>query len=270
MPVKSSLSGVGVSVAIWTAATLPIVTLLANCGPGDSNPMTQVPNSAFPDPPVHSAAQAIVDGGGANELAEVAAAGKLNFAGPQNDTLLTLSIQGNRIEVVRELLRRGADPNVPSTRAPVAIAASGADEQIVRYLLAAGSNPDGKVGSQSAVWRAASGERTAVVSMLLDAGASIDAADANGDTPMSNAIQSGEFELAHYLLSRGASPFASDKSGVTIGFWLNFVRMDPASDKGRARDSLIQALKDRGHPWPPPSPDEVLAMKAKGEWPPRP
>ncbi|WP_086607741.1 ankyrin repeat domain-containing protein [Erythrobacter donghaensis] len=231
--------------------------------------MTQVPDAAFPDPVVHQAAQAIVDGGGANEIARAAAAGKLDFAGPQNDTLLTLSVQGNKVEAVREILRRGANPNVPAERAPIAIAASGADFRIVQYLLEAGASPNGIVGSQSAIWRAASGGRRDVAEMLLDAGASIDAADANGDTPLSNAVQSGEFELAHYLLSRGASPFASDKSGVTIGFWLGFVRLDPTSEKGRARDRLIQVLKDRGHPWPPPGPDEVLAMKAAGQWPPR-
>ncbi len=228
-----------------------------------------VSSNEFPDPVVLQAALAIVTNRDRQAVNNAIASGKIDYVGPDGDTLVTVAVLSNNAKALQFLIANGANPDLPAQNAPIAYAAGGASVDIIRTLLDARCNPDGKVGSQSALWRASQAGRIDVAKLLLNAGANIDLADANGDVPMTTAVRAGEFELATFLLQAGASTFTHDKLGRTPAFWVNFARMDPTSEKGRARDRLIQALKDRGHPWPPPGPEEVLAMKAAGQWPPR-
>lgn len=231
--------------------------------------MSEVPSAAFPDEVVREAAQAIIDDRNDGSIEWAAKAGKIDFAGPENDTLLTVAVVANNRDAVQRIVSLGANVNVPVEVAPIALATEGASSEIVSILLDANADPNGAVGSQTALWRAALGNRQDVVEMLLARGASIDRANVDGDTPFIAAIRGRHYDMASYLLGRGATPFAVAFNGRTAGYWINRANIDPTSDKGRARDRLVQALKDRGHPWPPPGPDEVLAMKAAGQWPPR-
>lgn len=230
--------------------------------------MVTVPESAFPDPLVHAAAQELVDGRGKEAILAAAAAGKIDYVGPEGDSLLTIAVLSNDIGRVQYLLDLGADPSLPNGRAPVTLAAGGAKLEIVKALLRAGADPNGTVDSQPALWRAVEGGRRDVANLLLRAGATIDQPNSNGDTPLIIATQVDEYALAISLLDAGASPFAHDKRGRTAGFWAASVDLLPQSKTGKAREGLIRALRAKGHPWPPPSGEEVLAADAKGNWPP--
>lgn len=229
--------------------------------------MIEINSENFPDPSVRSAAEAIASGKGLDQLYKVLEAGKVNYVGPQNDTLLLTAVMVDDLRIVQFLLENGADPNLPNEMAPVAIAAEESGIDVVAALLRAGADPNGRASSQPAVWRAAGAGKKKVLDLLIDNGASPEFANLNGDTALIKAVRSREYEIAHHLLVRGASPFAHDTRGRTAGYWIDFARVDPNSAKGRQRSQLVTALKDRGHPWPPPSPQEVLAMKAAGTWP---
>lgn len=246
---------------MWLAASA--------CSQTASNGMTTIPREAFPDPVVHAAAQGIADKDFAAQLSAAAADGKLDYVGPDGDTLLLVAVMANNRDAVQMLLKLGANPDVPLARAPLGVAASVASFEIVEALVNAGADVNGRVESEPAIWRAALSNRRDVVQLLVQRGAAIDAANDDGETPAIAAAQAGHFTMAGTLVASGASLFAVPSSGMTLGFWAHRSRLSSDSDEGRARDRLVQALKDRGHPWPPPGPDEVLAMKAVGQWPPR-
>lgn len=232
--------------------------------------MTQIPESAFPDPVVLDAAQAIAKDDFDDQLRAVAAERKLDYVGPEGDNLLLVAVMSNNSDAVQALLSLGANPDVPADRAPIAMAASGAKPEIVQAFIGARANVNGKAGSESALWRASLSNRPQVAGMLIENGADVDAANTDGDTPAIAAAQSGNFRMAMFLIERGADPFAVPKSGFTLGFWAERSRLPDAGAEGQAKNQLIQTLKDRGHPWPPLSGDEVLAAQAAGTWPPSP
>jgi len=256
--------------AKWVSMLLGSAFLLAAaCSQNASNGMTTIPSEAFPDPVVHAAAQGIADKDFSAQLRAVAAAGKLDFVGPDGDTLLLIAVMTNNHDAVQALLQSGANPNIPQSKAPVGVATSVASFEIVQALVVGGADVNGRVESEPAIWRAALGNRREVVQLFVQRGAAIDASNGEGETPAIAAAQAGHFSMAGALVASGSSPFAVPSSGMTLAFWAHRSRLSSSSEEGRARDRLIQALKDRGHPWPPPGPDEVLAMKAAGQWPPR-
>lgn len=243
--------------------------LVASCSPTASDGMTTIPEEAFPDPVVRAAAQAITEDDYAMQIRAAAQAGKIDYVGPDGDTLLQVAILTDNVDAVSALLQLGANPNLPQGKAPIGVATSVASFEVVQALIQAGADANGRVGSEPAIWRAALSNRRDVVRLLLQHGARIDAANDAGETPAIAAAQAGHFSMAGSLIQGGASPFAVPESGMTLGFWANRSRLPDDSDEGRAKNQLIQLLKDRGHPWPPPGPQDVRAMQAAGQWPPR-
>jgi ankyrin repeat protein len=94
---------------------------------------------------------------------------------------LTVAVAGGKTSMVRFLLDRGADPNLPGRVPPL--------------------------------WLA---ERTDIASLLIDRGAAIDARDANGMTALMVAVGLARSEVAALLIRRGASLDARDQSGRTV------------------------------------------------------
>lgn len=69
---------------------------------------------------------------------------------------------------------------------------------------------------------AAGGGHLAVVSFLLDEGASIDGGatrSAMGETPLIRAAHNGHVDVVRFLLLKGADPFARDLGGNTALHW---------------------------------------------------
>lgn len=143
--------------------------------------------------------------------------------------------------VAKLLLAHGAKPNAfvkgegQKTVTPLMGAAHNGDEELVRLLLArnvdvnAVSPPsDGTVkhgpvifGSLTALHLAVAGGNLAVVKLLLDAGASVDARDARGLTPLAWAVGTDrpDARIVRMLLDRGASPSAATKEGEAAAEW---------------------------------------------------
>lgn len=90
----------------------------------------------------------------------------------------------------------------------------------VRKLLDTGANPDavGEDGWPTISLAAMRGddEGMRIVRMLVDAGANLNVRDANGETPLMNAITTNNAPLVKYMIEHGADFHATSKSGRTV------------------------------------------------------
>lgn len=157
--------------------------------------------------------------------------------------LLTTAVDNGRVDVVRYLLQRGADPDTgrPSvlrralergemdifrmlvesgvdTSDPGLLHAAIEHVRAVQYLLAGGADPDarGHWGRTPLIACAASRTpRVEVARALLDAGAAVDASPDHGYRALPSAAGAGSESLVRLLLEYQADVDASGPSGAT-------------------------------------------------------
>lgn len=184
-------------------------------------------------------------------------------------TPLHVAVRGGSVATARMLLDRGADVGAqtragetPAFRLPddnrgskgVGIVRGGWPEHGMRYPIP---------GAKTPLLYATRAGDPEMVRLLVEAGADLEQADANGITPLLNAIinaggtaeerRSGHFQVAEYLVVRGADVNATDWYGETP-LWAavdvrNLDIAGPAPDNGIDRDAalgLIALLLDSG------------------------
>lgn len=250
------------------ALFLVVPAFLAGCSQRKEQTVSIVPDSAFSDPQLREAADMVLKRRPAQaiEAARRSAAG-INAVGGEGDTLLLLAVGNDDVGSVQALLAAGADPNIPTTCAPLAVAAEKAGLPVVDALLHAHANPDGMAGTQPALWRAALFGRQDMVQLLSSAGAQLEKGNDRDETPLIAAVRGDQFQMALLLLELGASPFATSDEGYTAGYWITRSVIPATGVEGQARAQVIDRLKAAGFPWPPPKPAEVMAAKAHNTWP---
>ena len=91
----------------------------------------------------------------------------------------------------------------------------------------------------------------------------------NQATPMINASDTDQWPVVEILIDHGADIWAHDEFGITSAQRTLTSRILHGSDEDKARIRVIEKLKARGYPFPPPGPDEVLALDKAGKWPPQ-
>lgn len=116
------------------------------------------------------------------------------------------------LDSVKALLRGGDDPNedLCFSYTPLASAAMWGHEDVVAVLLRNGARP--RSGGKTALLLS---DDPAVVKLLLQAGAEVDARNLNGDTPLHYAASLGRMEVMPLLLKAGADVNALDRNGHT-------------------------------------------------------
>lgn len=142
------------------------------------------------------------------------------------DTPLMLTARAGHAEVVRALIARGAKvDHVEPVRNQTALMWAAAEKhpRVVTLLLEAGADPrlvsSTKISPLMFAIRAGDLESTRI---LLDAGVDVNAAAADGTRMLQLAIINARFEIAKYLLERGAQP-KSDPHGTPLQL-LTFMR----------------------------------------------
>lgn len=86
-------------------------------------------------------------------------------------------------------------------------------------------------------------------------------------TPMINAAETDQWPVVEILIDSGADVWAFDEFGDTAASYVLDSRILRGSAEDQARLRVIDKLKARGYPFPPPGRDEVLALDKAGEWP---
>jgi ankyrin repeat protein len=216
-----------------------------------------------------------------------------NSADPAGESCLMMAARLGRLDIIEALLARGArvadrDPGYGQTA--LMVAARHGHAPVVALLLAKGAEVDvrtraGKTpafrtpasnagskgagivrggwpergerdpvpGAKSALLYAAREGHVDVLAQLLDAGAAIELADADGVTPLLMAVLNGQFAAARVLLERGANVKVSDWYGQTPLFAAVDMRnvdvAGPSRDNGVDREAalgLIRELITRG------------------------
>ncbi len=227
-----------------TVAGLLSIVLAACSGGGETVSVEEA--SKFSDPAMRQAVQYLSQGSYGPAVDAARGSTGIDTVGEGDVTLLLLAVNANDAAGVRALLAAGANPSIPQGRAPIAAAAERADPQIVFDLLKAGADPNGRSGSEPAIWRAAVRNSAPIVDALLQHGAAIDAANSLGETPVLAATQATKYQMAVHLLQRGASPLAKSEDGTTIAEWAAEANVHPDTDEGRAREQLYALLRQAG------------------------
>jgi uncharacterized protein len=138
-----------------------------------------------------------------------------NSRDPNGQTGLFLALKNESFKVADALLAHpGTDVNAlnPVGESPLMIAALKGQLEWARRLLARGAQVD-KPG-WTPLHYAATGSETALVGLLLEKGASIDAPSPNRSTPLMMAAQYGNPDNVDLLLARGADPKLKNDRGL--------------------------------------------------------
>ncbi len=110
---------------------------------------------------------------------------------------------------------------------------------------------------------------TEEVRRLAELGIGLDEREpANQSTPMITASGSDQWPVVEILVDHGANIWAHDQFGTTMAQMAVTSRILPGSDEDKARLRVIEKLKARGYPFPPPNSDQILSLEKDGKWPP--
>lgn len=191
-----------------TVATTSLVPLLvASCAGGSVGGQS---HTSVPAAPVNT------------EATVSAAPAEIDCHGWQRANFFALA----SVELVRECLQAGADPNDPRDYIHAIYRASrdATDPAVIRLLTEAGADPnsqeDGNFRVQgyrrgySALHAAAQwNPNAAIINALVAAGADLEARDAEGATPLHAAWGNPNPAVVRALLESGADPLARDRAG---------------------------------------------------------
>jgi hypothetical protein len=123
----------------------------------------------------------------------------------RNETALIRAADSGKDEVVKLLLARGANPNVPDSYGGTALMYAVAHATTVKALLEAGADVNARDDyGQSALFDAARGNLPDIVRMLIAKGADVNTRDKDGETAWSTAVEKGVHEVAAILRDAGA------------------------------------------------------------------
>jgi hypothetical protein len=173
-----------------------------------------------------------------------------NIAHPVNMASLLQAVWREDFETVRDLLEKGADPNVQTAYGTrlLHIAAKKSDSEIPQLLLAKGADANGRDrNGTTALMAAASAGQAQNVQVLIEAGADINAKDDKGYTALMWATVQGYPDAVDVLLGYGAEVNVRSKDGQTA-YWLanrmvaNLSRSLAAAFKSNSDVSGLQVM----------------------------
>jgi ankyrin repeat protein len=169
--------------------------------------------------------------------------------------LMFAAVEGS-LPCVRALLVAGADPNANNDfdEQPLTYAVRGGSVPIATALLKAGGDPRGKRSDLRPLHEAVEKGDRKLASLLLAAGAAVDAATP-GDrtTPLMLAARGGDVPMLRLLLGGGARAERKDRFGATAA-------CHAAAHRQLGALKLLRGKK----PWSPRQHPRLLACAAKG------
>lgn len=137
----------------------------------------------------------------------------LNSYSADGFTLLGLAAYFGHYSLVKLLLEKGANPNIPSNNqfkvAPIHSACSVSNYEITELLINNGVNVNARqVHGYTPLHSTAHNGKVELSKLLIDSGADVNAKADDGKTPLSIALEKGFKEISELIESHGGSPAA--------------------------------------------------------------
>ena len=215
-------------------------------------------------------------------LRQLAVGQNLNQPGRQDMSLLWFAMQPDQLntEAVKTLVSLGADPAAN----PIKDFGSPLDYvfmsrkspgdttglKLLQAMLDGGMSPNKTEPDGTTLLQMAAGPGSAslaIIQLLLQRGADINARDRIGGSALYDAITSENPHIAQYLVQHRAKVDTYTVNGVTMGWSvkLRLDRMQPGPVRTQF-EQLRDLLISKGMKWPPDAPDVVRdQMRARGE-----
>ena len=215
-------------------------------------------------------------------LRQLAVGQNLNQPGRQDMSLLWFAMQPDQLntEAVKTLVSLGADPAAN----PIKDFGSPLDYvfmsrkspgdttglKLLQAMLDGGMSPNKTEPDGTTLLQMAAGPGSAslaIIQLLLQRGADINARDRIGGSALYDAITSVNPHIAQYLVQHGAKVDTYTVNGVTMGWSvkLRLDRMQPGPVRTQF-EQLRDLLISKGMKWPPDAPDVVRdQMRTRGE-----
>lgn len=223
-----------------------------------------------------------------NEMARAVSTGDLSKArglidsgrvdpltiGRERSGWLAIAVASEEWEMMEYLLSAGAlgPADGPLAGQAMYFATTRDDPKWLERLRRAGASLDNRGGGELLVQVAANTKNPAILDYYIEQGADLSGVNTLHDPVIVACAMSGNYPAVQRLLDAGVSAWSSSADGTTIGFWLERVASrrawDRTSTAERERQAIIARLRAAGVPHPPPSPDEVKALREAGRWPP--
>ncbi|MGK9174690.1 ankyrin repeat domain-containing protein [Yokenella regensburgei] len=123
-----------------------------------------------------------------------------------------------RLQIVTDLVRAGADPLQPQMNmpgSPAEITAKGDKDIWLKALLDGGLNPGAKdkLYHVPLIFSTIDSKNTSTLALLIERGADPNARNSLGETPLVDAFFSADFDKMFFLLDHGADPNPVNKQG---------------------------------------------------------
>ncbi|MCB9229333.1 MAG: ankyrin repeat domain-containing protein [Deltaproteobacteria bacterium] len=127
---------------------------------------------------------------------------------------LSIAIESGNLPAVTDLIKAGAIFRQPDSKTPLHLATYWGHEDIVRYFINSGADPDsqddnGVTPLHLAAWKG----NKAVAKLLLNAGASVDLTDIYNRSPLFKAAWQNQTPVVELLISKGADVNLQDTFG---------------------------------------------------------
>jgi ankyrin repeat protein len=128
----------------------------------------------------------------------------------------------NDASKMKKVLDAGVSPNLEAGTAPrrflLQAATEGHRVETVKLLLARGADPEKRTWGfgKTCLFLAAYGKNLKVAQALIDGGANVNATDENGNTALREANGVKSAKMVELLLKNGANPLITNKSGETM------------------------------------------------------
>ncbi len=167
--------------------------------------------------------------------------------GLQQKRPLHLAVEGGHLDVVAELLARGADPNgngrTGTGQSPLEVAAGRNDTGIMKLLFAHGVQipafSRNGMGHRGPLSMAAMGGHNDAIQLLVDHGAIINPKE--GDTPLQIAAVNGHVDTVKLLIEYDVDINAKHESGSTVLHFAALSGSDATVDILRAHGAIVNA-----------------------------
>jgi len=155
-----------------------------------------------------------------------------NAKDDNGDTALTAAAARGDLQIVKALLRDGADVNAGGVNnwTPLLLAFENQRDEVAEVLInqpgldLKSENPSGMTALMLAVWH----RRSGFVKKLLERGADSNHQDKDGDTAVHGAAWFGSLDILEMLLSARADPNVKNKLGGTALMWAASYGQDEA------------------------------------------